>query len=141
MLDKALLFKDVATFDAQSPIIGSLLREIDLAKKRKESALIDKQLQGAPSVNDTILIQRFKKFKETPVNYNNNNDDDDNDDNNKKPPSVRLDHLPLHLHLLSTIFKGIFNNRLINHSYPNQHFNHKSMLLIGLSLLLVQVNR
>ena len=33
----ALLFKDVATFDAQNPIIGSLLREIDLAKKGKES--------------------------------------------------------------------------------------------------------
>ena len=30
-----LLFKDVATFDAQNPAIGSLLREIDLAKKGK----------------------------------------------------------------------------------------------------------
>ena len=65
----ALLFKDVANFDAQNPVIGSLLREIDLGKR---------------STNDTILLQRFKKFKEMPINYSNNddNDDDDNNDNN-----------------------------------------------------------
>ena len=30
------------------------------------------------------MLQRFKKFKEAPINYNDNddNDDDDNDDNN-----------------------------------------------------------
>ena len=32
-----LLFKDVATFDAQNPIIGSLLRKTDLAKKGKKA--------------------------------------------------------------------------------------------------------
>ena len=31
------LFKDVATFDAQNPIIGSLLRKTDLAKKGKKA--------------------------------------------------------------------------------------------------------
>ena len=30
----ALLFKDVSNFDAQNPVIGSLLREIDLEKKK-----------------------------------------------------------------------------------------------------------
>ena len=38
----AFLFKDVATFDAQNPTIGSLLREIDLVKKGKNSDLIKK---------------------------------------------------------------------------------------------------
>ena len=76
-----LLFKDVATFDAQNPVIGSLLRETDLSKKGKNSDLIKKQLEKAPDINDIILIKRFKKFKEIPVNFNNNDDDD-----NRPPP-------------------------------------------------------
>ena len=80
----ALLFKDVANFDIQNPVIGSLLREIDLGKRSTNSDLIKKSLSKAPDINDTILLQRFKKFKETPINYNDNdnNDDDDNNDNN-----------------------------------------------------------
>ena len=77
----ALLFKDVATIDAQSPIIGSLLREIDLSKKGKNSNLINKQLDKAPNINNTILIQRLKKLKDASINFSNGNDD--NDDNNK----------------------------------------------------------
>ena len=80
----ALLFKAVANFDAQNPVIGSLLREIDLGKRSANSDLIKKSLSKAPDINDTILLQRFQKFKETPINYNANddNDDDDNNDNN-----------------------------------------------------------
>ena len=78
----ALLFKDVANFDVQNPIIGSLLREIDLGKRSTNSDLIKKSLSKAPDINDTILLQRFKKFKETPINYNDNDDDNDDDDNN-----------------------------------------------------------
>ena len=80
----ALLFEDVANFDAQNPVIGSLLREIDLGKRSTNSDLIKKSLSKAPDINNTILLQRFKKFKETPINYNDNddNDDVDNNDNN-----------------------------------------------------------
>ena len=74
----ALLFKDVANFDAQNPAIGSLLKEIDLGKNNNKSSLIS----TASDINDTILLHRFKKFKETPINYNDNDDDDDNKDNN-----------------------------------------------------------
>ena len=77
----ALLFKDVANFDVQNPVIGSLLREIDLGKRSTNSDLIKKSLSKAPDINDTIWLQRFKKFKETPINYNDNDDDDDNNDN------------------------------------------------------------
>ena len=77
------VIKDVATFDVQNPIIGSLLRETDLAKKGKNSDLINKQLSKAPDINDTILIQRFKKFKDNPVSFNSSNDNNDDDDNNK----------------------------------------------------------
>ena len=46
--------------------------------------MIKKSLSKAPDINDTTLLQRFKKFKGTPINYNDNddNDDDDNNDNN-----------------------------------------------------------
>ena len=75
----ALLFKDVANFDAQSPVIGLLLREIDLGKNKTKSSLIS----TPPDINDTILLHRFKQVKETPINYNDNDDDgDDEDDNN-----------------------------------------------------------
>ena len=54
----ALFFKDVATFHAQNPIIGSLLREIDLGRKGKNCDLINKQLDKAPNINDTTSIKR-----------------------------------------------------------------------------------
>ena len=57
--------------------------ETHLAKKSKNSDLIKKQLEKAPDIKDAILIQRFKKFKDDPVNFNNRNDNNDDDDNNK----------------------------------------------------------
>ena len=44
--------------------------------------MIKKSLSKALDINDTIFLQRFKKFKETPINYNYNYDDDGNNDNN-----------------------------------------------------------
>ena len=35
-----LVFKDISTFDAENPIVGSLLREIDLKKKQSDSDFI-----------------------------------------------------------------------------------------------------
>ena len=55
----ALFFKDVANFDAQNPIIGSLLREIDLGKNKTKSSLIS----TAPDISYTILLQRFENLK------------------------------------------------------------------------------
>ena len=77
----ALLFKDVSSFDAQNPVTGSLLREIDLGKRSTNSDLIKKSLSKAPDINDTILLQSFKKFQETPINYNDNDDNNDDDNN------------------------------------------------------------
>ena len=75
----ALLLK--ANFDAQNPVIGSLLREIDLGKRSANSDLIKKSLSKPRDINNTILLQRFKKFKEAPVNHNDNDDNDDDDNN------------------------------------------------------------
>ena len=70
-----LLFKDVSNFDVQNPVIGSLLREIDLEKKQTSSSLISK----APNINDIILKQRFDRLKKRDERYNNGDDDDNND--------------------------------------------------------------
>ena len=35
-----LVFEDISTFDAENPIIGSLLREIDIKKKQSDSDFI-----------------------------------------------------------------------------------------------------
>ena len=45
--------------------------------------MIKKQLEKAPDINDTILIQSFKKFKGDTVNFSNSNDNNDDDDNKK----------------------------------------------------------
>ena len=37
-----LVFKDISTFDAQNPIVGSLLRKLDIGKKDVASTLIEK---------------------------------------------------------------------------------------------------
>ena len=42
-----LVFEDISTFDAEDPIVGSLLREIDLKKKQSDSDFI-KSLPSHP---------------------------------------------------------------------------------------------
>ena len=35
-----LVFEDISTFDAENPIVGSLLREIDIKKKKNLSVIL-----------------------------------------------------------------------------------------------------
>ena len=51
-----LLFKVVSNCDAQNPVIGSLLREIDVGKKDTLSICLKKAL----TVNDDGLKHRFE---------------------------------------------------------------------------------
>ena len=37
-----LVFQDILTFDAQNPVVGSLLRELDIGKKDIASGLVKK---------------------------------------------------------------------------------------------------
>ena len=48
-----LVFKDISNFDAQNPIIGSLLKEIDFGKKNIASTLIKK--------HQILMISRFNQ--------------------------------------------------------------------------------
>ena len=121
----ALLFKDVAKLDAKTPIIGSLLRETDLAKKVKNSDLIKKQLEKAPDIDDTILIHRFKKFKDDPVTFNSSKDNNDNDDNNKvnypglAPPAYTADDFQDLPNILFQLPPETSTQSTFNQSQPN----------------------
>ena len=69
-----LVFEDLSTFDAENPIVGFLLRELDLKKKYTDSDFI----KNLPSqLGKTYVIQKrldMLKGKTTfPKNNNNNN--------------------------------------------------------------------
>ena len=79
-----VIIKGVSNFDAQNPIIGSLLREIDVRKKQTSSSLILK----APNINDVVLKHRFDRLKKTDEPYNESDDDDDDGRGPGPPPSL-----------------------------------------------------
>ena len=75
-----VVFKDKVKFDAQTPVIGTLLAQVNNEDKKKEKAFLN-QLSGAPSITDLNIrkqLQELNDFNKGQVN----NDDDDNDDNN-----------------------------------------------------------
>ena len=65
-----LVFEDISTFDAETPIVGSPLREIDIKKKQSDSDFI-KSLPSQPGKEIEIKkrldrlrgISRFDKKK------------------------------------------------------------------------------
>ena len=70
-----LVFEDISTFDAENPIVGSLLREIDLKKKHSESYFIN-SIPSQPGKEFEIKkrLDRLRDVgKGTVVNNNNNN--------------------------------------------------------------------
>ena len=95
-----LLFKDVKHFDAQNSVIGSLIREVDIGKKKDFSKFLDQ----APDVRDLEIRENLNKlenneffnrandFAKIPLapnlsdffldNNNNNNNNNNNDNNN-----------------------------------------------------------
>ena len=67
-----LVFEDISTFDAENPILGSLLREIDLNKKQTDSDFI-KSLPSHPG-KDIEIRKRLDKLRvKTTLSDNNNN--------------------------------------------------------------------
>ena len=69
-----LVFEDIFTFDAENPIVGSLLRELDVGKKSLASDLI-KNAPGPPGKNFEIE-KRLNKLKDfEPIEKNNSNND------------------------------------------------------------------
>ena len=65
-----LVFQGISTFDAQNTVVGSLLRELDIAKKDATSNLVGK----APRLGIDIDIQkRFDALKNDNLIFNRNN--------------------------------------------------------------------
>ena len=64
-----LLFNDVKHFDAQNPVIGSLIKEVDVGKKKKD---LSKFLDKAPDIIDLEIQSRLNKLSEK--NGGDNND-------------------------------------------------------------------
>ena len=76
-----LVFEDISTFDAENPIIGSLLRELDVKKK----VLANDVIKGAPTLpsRDYEIQNRLNRLKDCQEPKNNNN-------NNLSPPPSLL---------------------------------------------------
>ena len=78
-----LVLEDISTFDAENPVVGSLLRETDIKKKRLDSDFI-KSLPGQPG-KEFEIKKHLDKLRGTKtsffndinnINNNNNNDPD-----------------------------------------------------------------
>ena len=65
------MFEDISTFDAENPIVGNLLRKIDIKKKQSDSDFI----RSLPSHtgNEFEIQKRLDKLKGTSNVFNNNN--------------------------------------------------------------------
>ena len=62
-----LVFEDISTFDAENPIVGSLLRELNNGKKLMTGDLV-KKVPGPPGV-DFAIRNRLNKLKERKKQY------------------------------------------------------------------------
>ena len=76
-----LVFGDISTFDGENPILGSLLREIDLSKKQTDSDFI-KSLPSQPGKEFEIQKQLDKLRDLKRINSNNRNNRNNNNNNN-----------------------------------------------------------
>ena len=79
-----LVFEDISTFDAENPIVGSLLREIDLKKKNSLTAILLKSLQSHPGKEFEIKkkLDRLRGTSSFGKNDNNNNNSNGDGGNN-----------------------------------------------------------
>ena len=69
-----LVFQDISTFDAQNPIVGFLLKELNLGKRDIESTLIKK----ASTNVDVEIPNRLNALKNNPTFFNSDNNNSHN---------------------------------------------------------------
>ena len=87
-----VVFREKAKFDAQNPIIGSLLEEINKGKITEDGKI--KAVKSAPNTKDLDLQDRFneifdkKKPKSDEYIVPPDSDDDDDDDDNLNLPNI-----------------------------------------------------
>ena len=71
-----LVFEDISTFDAENPIVGSLLREVDIKKKQSDSDFI-KSLPSQPG-KEFEIQKRLDKLRGISGNDFRNNNNSNN---------------------------------------------------------------
>ena len=89
-----LVFEDVSTFDAENPIVRSLLRDIDLEKKKTDSDFIKsipsqprKEFEIEKRLHKLCDIKRYNNKNDN--NNNNNTNNNNNDGGDLFPPGPR----------------------------------------------------
>ena len=74
-----LVFEDISTFDAENPIAGSLLREIDINKKQSDSDfIISLPSHPGKEFETQKRLNRFRGNNSRNFNRNNNNNNNNN---------------------------------------------------------------
>ena len=84
-----LVFEDVSTFDAENPIVGSLLRETYLNKKQTDSDFIKSiPSHSGKEFEIKIRLDRLRDLKRLNTNNNNHNINNNNNNNSRNlfPP-------------------------------------------------------
>ena len=76
-----LVFEDISSFDAENPIVGSLLREIDIKKKQSDSDFI-KSLPSQPGKEFEIKKRSDRLRGKSCFDRNNNSNNNNNNNNN-----------------------------------------------------------
>ena len=71
-----VVFEDISTFDAENPVVGSLLREIDINKNQSESDFI-KSLPSHPG-KEFEIQKRLDRLKGKNCNFKRNNNNNNN---------------------------------------------------------------
>ena len=81
------MLEDILTFDAENPIVGSLIRELDLKKKQSDSDFI-KSLPSQPG-KEFEIKKRLDILRHGGKNSNfgNNNNNNNNFSSGSNPPS------------------------------------------------------
>ena len=75
------LFKELKHFDVQNPLIGNLIMEIDIGKKKH----LSKMLKGAPDILDLELRLKLNRLRDDEIF---NPDRNNNNNNNNLPPPL-----------------------------------------------------
>ena len=60
-----LVFEDISTFDSENPIVGSLLREIDIRKKQTDSDWLVSQERNSRLKKDSIRLEEQQQQQAT----------------------------------------------------------------------------
>ena len=86
-----LVFEDISTFDAENPIVGSLLKELDVGKKKGVASEVIKNAPRPPGT-DFMIRNRLNRLKNR-QEFNNDNKNNNNNNNLSlptSPPSLPL---------------------------------------------------